>query len=102
MDINAWKPVKLRLNVQVVNNNNAPLIVRNVIDGGDSGFLNVEFFYEQNVSRTVELKSKPGTDIKIIFYYGNSYESYRQKVFLYHTTLEDVQELNYTIDCSTF
>jgi hypothetical protein len=102
LDINAWKPITLKLNVNVTNNVNAPLRVRNQIENQNHSFLNTESFYELNTTKTVELKSRPNSDIKIIFYYGNSVATYREKVYLYHTTFEDVNILNYNIDCSTF
>ena len=104
-NINAWKPIALNLNVQVLNNNNPPLKIRNEIDNSTNSFLNTEFIYEQNISKTYYLRSKPNTDIKIIFWYhtgNNPVQELHQKTFLYHTTLDDVNTLNYTIDCSTF
>ena len=102
IDINAWKPITLRLNLTITNNTVAPLNVRNEIGNSNSSFLNTESIYEQNINKTVELSSRPDSDIKIIFYYGNSVETYRAKTFLYHTTMDDINILNYSIDCSTF
>ena len=105
-NINAWKPITLNLNVQVLNNNNPSLNVRNEIDTSTNSFLNTEFIYEQNITKTYYLRSKPDTDIKIIFWYytgnGISVPTLHAKTFLYHTTLDDINTLNYTIDCSTF
>ena len=100
ININAWKPITLRLNLNVTNNIIAPLNVRN--DIGNTNFFGNVSIYEQNVTKTIELSSRPDTDIKIIFYYGNSVETYRAKTILYHTTMDDVNVLNYSIDCSTF
>lgn len=102
LNINAWKPIILRLNLTITNNNNTPLNVRNEIGNSNTSFLNNESIYEQNIIKTVDLRSRPDTDIKIIFYYGNSVATYRSKTFLYHTTMDDVNILNYNIDCSTF
>jgi hypothetical protein len=102
IDINAWKPITLRLNLTITNNTVAPLNVRNEIGNSNSSFLNNESIYELNTTKTVELSSRPNSDIKIIFYYGNSIGTYRSKTFLYHTTFNDVDILNYSIDCSTF
>ena len=104
-NINAWKPIALNLNVQVLNNNNPSLNIRNEIDNSTNSFLNTEFIYEQNIAKTCYLSSKPNTDIKIIFWYytgNNPVQTLHQKTYLYHTTLDDVNTLNYTIDCSTF
>jgi len=105
VDINAWKPIELKLNAEVLDNKNKPLMVRNEIDDSNRAFLNVENINEENITKTINLRSKPNTDIKIIFwYYTGPYSSQtlHQKTFLYHTTLDDVTTLSYTIDCSTF
>lgn len=105
VDINAWRPIDLRLNVEVLNNINGPLMIRNEIDDGKSSFLNTENIYEENITKTYTLRSKPNTDIKIIFWYYTdniTHTDLHQKTFLYRTTLDDVNTLSYTIDCSTF
>ncbi|MCP2044174.1 carboxypeptidase-like regulatory domain-containing protein [Pontibacter sp. HSC-36F09] len=105
VDINAWKPVELNLNVTVLNNDSPPLMIRNEIDASNSAFLNIVNIYEENITKTYTLRSKPNTDIKIIFWYytgDNSSGTLHQKEFSYRTTLEDVTTLSYKIDCSTF
>lgn len=105
ININAWKPVELKLNVTVLNNVNPPLMIRNEIDASNTSFLNTENIYDENISKTYTLRSKPDTDIKIIFWYytgTNPFLTLHKKTYLYHTTLEDVNTLDYTIDCSTF
>lgn len=105
VDINAWKPVELRLNVTVLNNVNPPLMIRNEIDDSNTAFLNTVNIYEENITKTYSLRSKPNTDIKIIFWYytgDNSFRTLHQKTYLYRTTLDDISTLSYTIDCSTF
>src|SRR5690606_21029635 len=104
-DINAWKPVELNLNVTVLNNDSPPLMIRNEIDARNSAFLNTVNIYEENISKTYTLRSKPNTTIRIIFWYYtgvNPAQTLHQKEFSYRTTLEDVTTLSYTIDCSTF
>lgn len=104
-DINAWRPIELKLDVKVLNNDNAPLHIRNEIVNGDPRLFGTEFIYEQNIHRTYTLRSRPDTDIKIIFWYytgDNSARTLHEKTMLYHTTLDDVNALSYTIDCSTF
>lgn len=64
-----------------------------------------ENIYEENITKTYTLRSKPNRDIKIIFWYytgPNSAPILHEKTFSYRTTLADVHTLNYTIDCSTF
>ena len=105
ININAFKPILLKLNLQVLNNNNAPLRVRNEIDNSTNSFLNTENIYEQNVTKTYFLNSRPDTDIKIIFWYyagTNAVQTLHKKIFLHHTTLDEVDTLNYTVDCATF
>lgn len=105
IDINAWKPVELRLTVAVSNNVNPPLMIRNEIDESSGAFLNTENIYEENITKTYSLRSKPNTDMKIIFWYysgDNPLQTLHQKTFLYHTTLEDINTASYAIDCSGF
>lgn len=104
-NIDAWKPIKLQMNIEVLNNNNSPLMVRNEILNSDLTFYNPENIYEQNIVKTYNMISKPDQDVKIIFWYnGGTYSVpiIHQKIFTYHTTLDDVNVLNYSIDCSTF
>lgn len=105
VNINAWKPIELKLNVEVLNNKSGPLRVRNEVYANNSAFLNVESISEENITKTIVLRSKPNSDIKIIFWYytgPNAYPTLHQKTFLHRTTLDDVNTLSYTIDCSTF
>ncbi|MER2998536.1 hypothetical protein [Pontibacter populi] len=105
VDINAWKPVELRLTVAVLNNVNPPLMIRNEIDDSNTAFLNTENIYEENITKTYSLRTKPNTDIRIVFWYytgDNPFLTLHQKTFSYRTTLDDINTLSYTIDCSTF
>lgn len=105
IDITAWKAIALKLNVTVKNNNNPPLIISNEIGSDNSSFLNVENVYEQNSSKIYNLSTKPNSDIRIVFRYytgTNPTPVMHQKVFYYHTTFDDVNSLDYTIDCSEF
>ena len=102
VNINAWAPIKLNLNLQILNNNNGPLHVRNVFNNGT--YLEAVFIYDQNITNTYSLRSRPGSDINIIFWYltgSNSNLTTHQKTIPYHTPLNDVA-LNFIIDCSTF
>ena len=101
----AWKPVELKLNVQVINNNFPPLHIRNELAATHKTFLNVENIYQQNINGTYILKSRPDSDINIIFFYytnSSSPTTLHQKIIPYHTTLDSTTTLNYIIDCSTF
>lgn len=104
VNINAWRPVELRLTVDVLNNKNSPLMVRSEFNSNK--MLNAtEFIYEQYIKKPYILRSKPNSDINIIFWYytgSNSFGVLHQKTIPFRTTLDNVITLNYTIDCSTF
>jgi hypothetical protein len=103
INMTAWKPVELKLNVQVLNNNKPPLMIRNELATTHQTYLNSENIYQQNTNGTYILKSRPNSDINIIFYYNVDYSSpSHQKIIPYHTTLDSTVILNYVIDCSTF
>lgn len=102
VNINAWRPLILNVNVQVLNNNSGPLHVRTEFNNKTT--LHVEDIYENNITTTRSLRTRPGSDINIIFYYftGNiANPTLHQKTIPYHTPLNDVA-LNFIIDCSTF
>lgn len=104
-DIYVWRPIELRLDVDVLNNNKPPLMIRNELSNGNKTLFGTQNIYEQNIRKTYSLYSRPNSDIYIIFwYYTGSYSApvLHQKKFAYHTTLANVTTLNYTIDCSTF
>lgn len=106
INMTAWKPIELKLNVQVLNNNIPPLNIRNELAATNVRLLNVESIYQQNMNGTYILRSRPNSDINIIFYYTVNYASptptTHQKIIPYHTTLDSTVTLNYVIDCSTF
>lgn len=105
VDINAWKPVVLKLNLEVLNNTSKPLMVGNKLTGSEKFLFNTENIYEQNIKKTYNLKTKPGSDIKILFWYldrSSPYPILHQKEMLYHTPLDYLYTLDIKIDCSTF
>ena len=105
VSINAWKPVVLKLNLEVLNNISKPLTVGNSMAGDNKTLFNTENIYEQNIKKTYNLKTKPGSDIKVMFWYSDRSSSYpvlHRKELLYHTTPDDVYSLDLQIDCSTF
>ncbi len=107
LNINAWKPVQLELHIEVLNFENKSLIVYNE-------FVSHVFTYQlgwQDIwlpnggIGTCTLDSRPDSDITIVFQYNcGTYPNLIEvkKTFNYHTTLKEVQRLNFTIDCSTF
>jgi len=106
INMNAWKPVQLKLNVHVVNNNIPPLTIRNELASTHEWFLNTENIYQQNINGTYVLSSRPNSDVNIIFYYTVNYASpnpiTHEKITPYHTTLDSLVSLDYVVDCSTF
>ncbi len=105
IDTYVWRPIELRLTVEVSNNNKPPLMIRNELANSSKTLFGTQNIYEQNIKKTYSLYSRPNSDIDIIFwYYTGSYSApvLHQKKFAYRTTLDDVITLNYTIDCSTF
>ncbi|RYE26747.1 MAG: hypothetical protein EOP45_03380 [Sphingobacteriaceae bacterium] len=68
INIDAWKPVKLKLNIDALNNNNAPLLIRTEFSP-DKSLDATESIYEKNLKNTYTLRSKPNSNINIIFWY---------------------------------
>ena len=106
INMNVWKPVELKINVQVINNHTPPLNIRNELAATHQRLLNVESVYQQNINGTYVLRTRPNSDVNIIFYYTVNYASptpvTHEKIMPYHSTFDSVTNLNYTIDCSTF
>jgi len=106
INMNVWKPVELKVNVQVLNNHTPPLNLRNELAATHQRLLNVESIYEQNITGTYLLRSRPDSDINISFFYYVNYASpnpiIHEKIIPYHTALDSAVTLNYVIDCSTF
>lgn len=104
-DIYVWKPIELKLNIDILNNNYAPLVIGNKLVGSNGMLFNTEFIYQKNIKATYILSSKPNSDININFWYysgTNSSPVLHQVTMPFRTTLDDIITLNYTIDCSTF
>ncbi|HEX7845503.1 MAG TPA: hypothetical protein VF476_06830 [Chitinophagaceae bacterium] len=106
VNMTVWKPVELKLNLQVINNNIPPLVLGSELAATNRSLYGVEMIYQQNITGTYILRSKPGSDINIVFWYTVNYASpnpvTHQKIIPYHTTLDSSTTLNYVIDCSTF
>ncbi|MDF3078095.1 MAG: hypothetical protein K0S09_1984 [Sphingobacteriaceae bacterium] len=104
LNIDAWEPIRLTLNIDVLNNNHPSLNVR--AEFGTNKILDAtEFIYEQNTKKVYSLRSKPNSNINIIFWYytgTNASPVLHQKTIPFRTTLAPVTPLNFTIDCSTF
>jgi hypothetical protein len=100
----AWKPVTLRANIQVLNNNNGPL---NMVCrfNGDKYLDAPEYIYEKDTIKTFSLRTRPNSDVNIDFWYytGTNSALFRHdKIVSVHSTLNDITPLDIMVDCSTF
>ena len=106
INMTAWKPVELKLNVQVINNHTPPLNIRNELAATNERLLNVESIYQQNITAICSLRTRPNSDINIIFYYTVNLASptptTHQKIIPYRSTFDSSVTLNYVIDCLHF
>ena len=103
IDINAWKPITLKINLNLKNNSTAPFITGLSYNNGYT--FGTELTYEKEIFKTFEIRTRPNSDITIDFwYYENSITGYGRhfKSIPYKTSLSDITELNYDIDCSKF
>lgn len=102
-NVNAYKPVTVKINIDVKNNNTKPLITGIEYDNINQGTENI---YEEETSKTLTFKVRPNSDVTINFWYNENYNSSNPTRHLitvpYTTTLEDVTELDFDIDCATF
>ena len=105
INMNVWKPVELKLNVQVINNNVPPLIITNEL-ATHKTYFNVQNIYQRDTSGTYVLWSRPKSEINIVFTYIIDYATpnpiRHEKIIPYHTTLDSTATINYVIDCSRF
>lgn len=97
-----WKPVKIKVNLVFKNNITPPLIAGVSID--NTYTFNTENIYEMEGKKTVELWTRPGSNISIDFWYLESYaSSVRHLITMpFTTTLDETYELDYEVDCATF
>lgn len=104
IDVDAWRPVKLKLNLQIRNNNYPPLRVDNtIVETGYFSFPQASIF--ENIKDTiVYLDSKPNSSVELNFHYTSGYTNndYHSKTEIVQTTLQDTISFTYLIDCSTF
>ncbi len=104
IDLNAWRPVFIRLNLKVSNNNDPPFLVDNeIIETGYFSFPQASI-YEKERDTTVYLMSKPNSRVELNFHYSTGYRNGNYHSFkdTVQTTLQDTISFDYTIDCSKF
>ncbi|WP_027125426.1 hypothetical protein [Gelidibacter mesophilus] len=103
-DMDAWRPVKIKLSLNVKNNNYPPLRVDNkIVETGYFSFPQASIFNSTKDS-IVYLDSKPNAEVELNFHYmtGNSTSDHHTKKELIQTTLKDTIAFSYVIDCSSF
>lgn len=72
-DINAYKPVKRRPNLEIKNNIIHPLIIGiNYQDRYNYGTDNI---YEKDTNKSQEVRARPNSEISIDFWYNENYNS---------------------------
>ena len=103
--INAWKPIVLQLNMNIVNNNAPPLVAE--LNCNNNYTFGTEFTYEQTISKTVNIRTRPNSNIKIDFWYNKGKDQWGNsirhlKTIDYKTSLDDFTALDFDIDCSQF
>lgn len=104
IDINAWKPITIKINLTVKNNNTSPLVTG--LNYKNDYTFGTENTYEKETLKTIEMRTRPNSDITIDFWYNENYNSGNPIRHLksnpFKTTLSEITELNYEIDCSKF
>jgi hypothetical protein len=103
LNVFAWKPVELIVNVEVLNNNNELSIACRF--NNDKTLNATEHINEKNTKKTYTLRTRPNSDVTMHFWYftGASYAPVlHDKVEPVRTTLNDVTTLDFIVDCSTF
>lgn len=103
-NVDAWRPVKIKLELQVLNNNNPPLLVDNkIVESGYNSFPQ-ESIFGNGMNKTIYLDSKPNSAVELNFHYTTGYTNadYHSKREIVQTTLQDTISFTYLIDCASF
>lgn len=105
VNINAWKPIILKLDLDIQNNNFPPLNVSSNILNNSYTFFPTETIFDKQINKTVYMLSKPATFVNIKFYYSTGYTNNDFHFMIpdtIKTGIQDTISLNYKIDCSKF
>lgn len=108
VNINAWKPIILKLNLQVSNIVKSLVVSHATIKECEYCLFNKHFHFTEHIyqqgSHVVLLKAKPNAQITVGFHYytDNTAGSIHQLLDTITTTLADTIYLNYDVDCATF
>lgn len=104
-NIDAWKPVVIKLNLNILNNNNPDLIITNETWPEDNYFFgSAIIIQEKEIDTTVFLPAKPNAEHRIVFNYktGTHNEVFHNSYEFLKTELQDTLQVDYIIDCSLF
>ena len=104
VNMDAWYPTILKLNLNVTNNEFPHLRVRNKIIGKENFHFPTAAIFETQIDTTVYLKTRPNSNVELMFYYstdGSNGGTHRYFETI-TTTLQDTITLSYDIDCSSF
>lgn len=103
VNIAATKLIELEITTNVLNNNHGPLSIYYNAPGVIMYAPNKVSL--QNTTEISRLRARPDQDVDITYSYFTTINNERirhDKKFPYHPTIDDVNRLNYTVDCSTF
>lgn len=98
-DVNAWKPIDIKINMQVSNNNNPPLYISTNRTLESGTFSNTAVSGNGNIE--VGLKAKPSASMLVKFYYfQNNIMHVLPKSIT--TNNNENQTFSFVVDCSQF
>jgi len=101
IDIKVWKPIKLKLNLNISNNYNPPLNISNSLENAMTNFDGIET--NSNGYQTFYQTSKPNSKINLTFVYrkGANNEDYYKLIKVINTNTDEEQIINLDIDCNS-
>ena len=104
ININAWYPTILKLNLTVTNNDYPAMrISSHINDNNNLHFATVDIF-EQEADTIAYMNSKPNSKASLNFHYSTGYSNadYHHYIEEIETTLQDTIHLSYTVNCLNF
>ena len=104
-NIDAWKPIIIQLNLNILNNDDPNLLISNQTWPEDNYFFgSAVIIQEREIDTTVYLPAKPNSEHRIRFNYntGANNEIYHTRYEFLTTELQDTLKLDFIIDCSSF
>lgn len=105
MNINAWKPIILKLNLDIQNNNYPPLNVKSNIVNNSYTFFPNETIFDKQINKIIYLQTKPEASVNVMFYYATGYTNNDFHSMIpdtIKTNSHDTISLTYKVDCSKF